>query len=88
MIPLNNTCLVRPDLHQEAQSSGGIWLTKMAYRGLPDRGVVHAMPKGVFDFGVGDRVFYDKTRSNVDAISHEGRPLAVVPIDAVLAIIP
>ena len=80
-------CFIRPEFHQETKSSGGIWLTKQAYRGLPNTGVIHAMPDGKHEFCVGDRVLYDDKKSSIDVLKHDGKPLAVVPVDAVMAIL-
>jgi len=32
-------------------------------------------------------VLYDDKKSNIDAVKHDGKPLALVPVDAVMAIL-
>lgn len=88
MTPTNGNCFIVPELHDDLVSAGGIHLCKMAYRGLPSIGTVYALPKGEHEFNVGDRVKYDPTQSDIDKLSRpDGGKLAIVPVDAVLAIL-
>lgn len=90
MKPTNGKCVIRPEFNEGRLSPGGIWLDKQAYRGLPNRGIVVAMPDGEHEFGVGDNVMYQPHKSDIEAIPKRvfGFVVALTPVDSVMAILP
>ena len=89
MKPCNKKCFIRPEI-EGRKTDGGLHLPDHQWRHLPNVGTVTHLPEGDFDFKVGDRVFYNDKKSDMEALNPKyfgSHKMAVVPVDEVMAVL-
>jgi co-chaperonin GroES (HSP10) len=87
MRAVGDSVFILPDWDNEEKSAGGIHLPKVRIRDLPFAGTVKAVAENpTCDFKVGDRVIYDKHKSQMVNVPGEPLTLVMVKIQDVMAV--
>lgn len=86
MRAVGNRCFILPDWDNE-EKSGAIFLPKVRHRDLPNIGVVKSLPPDAkAEFKEGDRVIYNRHKSQLVNVPPEPYTLVMVKIEDVMGV--
>lgn len=88
MTPLNGKVLIAPEWMPK-QVGSIIMPENLAYRDLPNTGTVVSVPADFNgEFNIGDRVLFDHRKSSIEHCKDDSeKPLSLVPVDDVMAVL-